>query len=316
MTDGATNTIPEREISPPECLTGFEPLVAPTVRMIRIVQIGLKLNLSKRSNKMQNQIQTVNFHNQSLITLQKDGVAYVAMKPICENIGLDWKSQFARIKRDEVLAQGMVIITTPTKGGLQEMLCLPINYLNGWLFGVDVSRVKAEIKETLITYKKECYQALFDYWNNGVAVNHRLSSDDTLPLRNAVSMATGILKLDYATIYKMVHQRFGIDEIKELSKDEVGQAVEYVHSLMIKAQPLNDRLSINAQHLAWHTQFIYSWYKAIEEPFRALSPRLCGQIHDHIIQASICANVIGKYLGYDGMNPAILEHKQWDIGRY
>lgn len=181
-----------------------------------------------------NAIQTVNFHNQSLITLQKDGVAYVAMKPICENIGLDWKSQFARIKRDEVLAQGMVIITTPTKGGLQEMLCLPIHYLNGWLFGVDTNRVKAEIKETLITYKKECYQALFDYWNNGVAVNHRLSSDDTLPLRNAVSMATGVLRLDYATIYKMVHQRFGIDEIKELSKDEVGQAVEYVHSLMVQ----------------------------------------------------------------------------------
>lgn len=157
----------------------------------------------------------------------------------------------------------------------------------------------------------------FDALNTGaIPCLPKLSSDDTLPLRDAVNMATGILKLDYATIYKMVHQRFGIDEIKELSKDEVGQAVEYVHSLMIKAQPLNDRLSINAQHLAWHTQFIYSWYKAIEEPFRALSPRLCGQIHDHIIQAGINAKYIGKYLGYDGMNPAVLEHKQWDIGRY
>ncbi|WP_435931419.1 phage antirepressor N-terminal domain-containing protein [Moraxella bovoculi] len=266
---------------------------------------------------MTNQIQTVNFHNQSLLTLQKDGIAYVAMKPICENIGLDWKSQFARIKRDEVLAQGMVIITTPTKGGLQEMLCLPIHYLNGWLFGVDTNRVKAEIRETLITYKKECYQALFDYWNNGVAVNHRLSSDDTLPLRNAVSMATGVLRLDYSTIYKMVHQRFGIDEIKELSKEQILQAVEYVHELMAKSKGgMNDRLSISAQHLAWHTQFIYSWYKAIEEPFRALSPRLSGQIHDHIIHAANSANTIGKHLGYDGMNPDMITHQHWDVGRY
>ena len=37
--------------------------------------------------------QTVGFHNQSLVTLQKDGIAYVAMKPICENIGLDWEAQ-------------------------------------------------------------------------------------------------------------------------------------------------------------------------------------------------------------------------------
>lgn len=51
-----------------------------------------------------NAIQTVNFHNQSLITLQKDGVAYVAMKPICENIGLNWDAQRQRISRDEVLA--------------------------------------------------------------------------------------------------------------------------------------------------------------------------------------------------------------------
>lgn len=47
--------------------------------------------------------QTVDFHNQSLVTLQKDGIAYVAMKPICENIGLDWDAQRQRIKRDEVL---------------------------------------------------------------------------------------------------------------------------------------------------------------------------------------------------------------------
>ncbi|STY93222.1 P22_AR N-terminal domain [Moraxella bovis] len=53
---------------------------------------------------MTNQIQTVNFHNQSLLTLQKDGIAYVAMKSICENIGLNWDAQRQRINRDEVLA--------------------------------------------------------------------------------------------------------------------------------------------------------------------------------------------------------------------
>lgn len=73
----------------------------------------------------------------------------------------------------------------------------------------------------------------FDALNTGaIPCLPKLSSDDTVPLRNAVSMATGVLRLDYATIYKMVHQRFGIGEIKELSKEQVGQAVEYVHGLM------------------------------------------------------------------------------------
>ncbi|UZA36832.1 phage antirepressor N-terminal domain-containing protein [Moraxella bovis] len=184
---------------------------------------------------MTNQIQTVNFHNQSLLTLQKDGVAYVAMKPICENIGLDWKSQFARIKRDEVLAQGMVIITTPTKGGLQEMLCLPIHYLNGWLFGVDTNRVKAEIKDKLITYKKECYQALFDYWNNGAAVNPRATKDERKPLVQAVNMLVAETGAIYSNVWKMIHQRFDVGCVDELTSEQVYQAVEYVHKLMLQA---------------------------------------------------------------------------------
>ncbi|MFA9487065.1 MULTISPECIES: Bro-N domain-containing protein [unclassified Moraxella] len=148
-----------------------------------------------------------------------------------------------------------------------------------------------------------------------VQVKPKLTSDDTLPLRNAVSMATGVLRLDYSTIYKMVHQRFGIDEIKELSKEQVEQAVEYVHGLMIKVQnPMSESLSINAQNLAWHTQFIYSWYKAIEEPFRMLSPKLSGEIHGHIIHAAIFANHISKNLGYNGMNPERLSNIHWSVG--
>lgn len=118
---------------------------------------------------MTTQLSTINFHNQSLITFEQDGIFYTAMKPICENIGLAWHSQYERIKRDEVLSQGILIIRTPTNGGDQQMICLPIDYLNGWLFGIDVKRCKPEIRELLITYKKECYKALADYWMKGKA---------------------------------------------------------------------------------------------------------------------------------------------------
>lgn len=123
---------------------------------------------------MSNQIQIVNFHDQSLITLQKDNVAYVAMKSVCENIGLDWEAQRQRISRDEVLnSVACMIKATASDRKTYQMLCLPIHYLNGWLFGVDVNRVKENNREKLITYKKECYQALHDYWHKGVAVNER-----------------------------------------------------------------------------------------------------------------------------------------------
>ena len=194
---------------------------------------------------MTNQIQTVNFHNQTLITLEKDGNHYVAMKPICENIGLDWAIQFTRIKRDEVLNSVIVMITTTgADRKIYKMLCLPIQYLNGWLFGVDTNRVKAEIKETLITYKKECYQALFDYWHDGVAINPRATKDERKPLVQAVNMLVGETGAIYSNVWKMIHQRFGVDCVDELTNEQVYQAVEYVHGLILQhgKKPVDDVL--------------------------------------------------------------------------
>ncbi|WP_315274114.1 phage antirepressor N-terminal domain-containing protein, partial [Haemophilus paraphrohaemolyticus] len=121
---------------------------------------------------MSNQIstQTISFNNQSLVTFEQDCVHYTAMKPICDNIGLEWGSQYNRIKRDDVLNSVIFIMKmTGNDGKDYQMICLPIEYLNGWLFGIDVNRCKPEIRKTLIKYKKECYQALHDYWFKGKA---------------------------------------------------------------------------------------------------------------------------------------------------
>lgn len=193
---------------------------------------------------MSNQLSTISFHGQTLLTTIQDDVVYTALKPICENIGLSWNAQFERIKRDEVLSEGIRMIRTPTKGGFQDVVCLPLTLLNGWLFGVDTNRVKAEIKETLITYKKECYQALFDYWHDGVAINPRATKDERKPLVQAVNMLVGETGAIYSNVWKMIHQRFDVDCVDELTNEQVYQAVEYVHGLILQhgKKPVDDVL--------------------------------------------------------------------------
>lgn len=107
---------------------------------------------------------TIDFYGNSIVAVLKEGVPYVAMKPICENIGLDWKSQHRRIQGSPVLSEGVVIMTIPSEGGYQDTLCLPLEMLNGWLFGVDVNRVRPELKDKLIRYQKECYGVLFKHF--------------------------------------------------------------------------------------------------------------------------------------------------------
>lgn len=129
------------------------------------------------------QIATVEFHGQPIAVITgPNGEHLVAMKPICENIGLEWHAQRQRIKRHPVLSEGAVIITAPSKSGDQEYTCLPLDYLNGWLFGVDSTRVKPEVRPRLIQYQRECFQVLAAYFQQGQAVNPRKTKQPkTLP---------------------------------------------------------------------------------------------------------------------------------------
>lgn len=212
---------------------------------------------------MTNQLTSIDFHGQTLLATIQDNVVYTALKPICANIGLSWNAQFERIKRDEVLAEGVRMIRTPTKGGFQEVVCLPLTLLNGWLFGVDTNRVKAEIRETLITYKRECYQALFDYWNSGVAVNPRATKDERKPLVQAVNLLVTETGAIYSNVWKMIHQRFDVSCVDELTGEQVHQAVEYVHGLVLQhgRKPVDnamlyDVLANSAVHLRDYVRLI------------------------------------------------------------
>ena len=111
-------------------------------------------------------MQTIQFQGSPILTIEQGGIQYVAMKPVCESIGLRWGAQYNRIKRHPVLSQGVFIMKTPSNSGVQEILMLPIKLLHGWLFGIDVNRVNPEIKDKLIIYQEQCFDILHDYWQN------------------------------------------------------------------------------------------------------------------------------------------------------
>ena len=246
---------------------------------------------------MANQIstQTVSFNNQSLITIEQNGMHYVAMKPICENIGLSWEPQLLRIKRDNVLSSTMIVmIIVAEDGKKREMICLPIEYLNGWLFGIDINRCKPEIRDTLIKYKKECYQALHDYWFNGKA-ERKTTVDDRTGLRNAVNMLVSKKGLIYSDAYHLVHQRFNVESIEDLTLEQLPQAVEYVHKIILEGELITDpELPSREKKFTFDfteyelQQLIWLWFafkrgvgtfQHIERAFNVLGSNMSGQIY-------------------------------------
>src|SRR5215210_1314719 len=109
-------------------------------------------------------VRTVEFYGDeitgALVRVGDEAQVYVPIRPICDYLGLAWSGQFERIKRDEVLAEAVrsVRLTrTNPQGGDPNLLCLPLDLLPGWLFGVTTRRVKAAVQDKITRYRRECF---------------------------------------------------------------------------------------------------------------------------------------------------------------
>lgn len=116
----------------------------------------------------------VDFKNDKLDIIEETQA--IVVKDICEHIGLRFRTQYEKIKADESFESKLIKVQT--RGGLQEVFTIPLSKLNGWLFNINPNKVKPEVKQKLIEYKKECFNVLNNYFNNGIAVNHRASDTD------------------------------------------------------------------------------------------------------------------------------------------
>lgn len=130
---------------------------------------------------------TIDFHDDTLFAVEAPGGVFVAVKPICDGLGIDPKKQRERIQRDPVLTEGGAMMALPSAGGPQETFCLRLDLLQGWLFGIDAARVKPEARDRVLAYKRECCAVLFRHFYGervGVPVgNAQPAREEPVPIR-------------------------------------------------------------------------------------------------------------------------------------
>lgn len=135
-----------------------------------------------------NELVTINFHGSDIIAIEKDGEILVPMKRICENLSLDWESQRKRINRDSVLSSSTAMMAVETEAGKREIICLPLKYLNGFLFGIDDSRIQdPEIKAKIIMYKQECYNVLYNHFFKKSNNKFEITDPNLITILNSIA---------------------------------------------------------------------------------------------------------------------------------
>jgi anti-repressor protein len=110
-------------------------------------------------------VKTINFNGDNLLAVKdKSGKINVAVYYVCKGLRLDknqTKAQRDKINSDIVLSKGGRKISIPTNGGLQEVLCLELDFLPLWLAKINANIISnPESQDKLIEYQLKAKDVL------------------------------------------------------------------------------------------------------------------------------------------------------------
>lgn len=181
----------------------------------------------------------VPFHGATLSVIDNAGDPYVPMRPVVEGMGLAWASQFVKLNANKE-RWGVSIIETPSSGGEQRAVCLPLRKLPGWLMSIHPNKVRPELRERIVQYQTECDDVLWQHWSqhrSRVEPATTSTATDRAVLTNAVRKMIAVFgkrgrALNFDDAWALVHVHMGVSSIHELPAERVPDAVAYVERLL------------------------------------------------------------------------------------
>ncbi|HEA0266929.1 TPA: phage antirepressor Ant [Salmonella enterica] len=232
----------------------------------------------------------VPFNGHQIITAMAAGVAYVAMKPIVENLGMSWSTQQTKLMKQLQKFNCVHMNMVAADGKLRKLLCLPLKKLNGWLFSINPEKVRADIRDKLIKYQEECFTVLHDYWTKGHVVNPR-KAKKALPGKITTEQQEAIKQLVMSrgqslpkekqakamiTLWSSLKSHFGCS-YKEISEEQFTEALSLAARVPLEGEFIgkqekktNELSAKEANSLVW----LWDYANRSQALFRELYPAL------------------------------------------
>jgi len=128
-----------------------------------------------KGSRFVNDLTKIPFHGTEIVATEIDSVPHVALRPVCESIGIDPDSQARRLKR-QPWAVTVIMTGTGSDGKNYDMTMIDRKTFTMWLATIDTARVKDEAaKELIVAYQREAADVLDKYYSEGGAINPRAS---------------------------------------------------------------------------------------------------------------------------------------------
>lgn len=227
---------------------GEAPVIGPTEASLKTTTAikQEELSMSNCTQVTPSRAITVPFHGADLYVVEHNGQPYTPMKPIVEGMGLDWKSQHRKLAANES-RWGMVELTIPSAGGAQSASSLPVRKVAAWLATIESGKVKkTEVRARVIQYQNECDDVLWQYWNEGIAINPRTAysvlPDQTISDKQAETLRLLLTE----NVKKLPKEKQGGAMVKGWSKLKAHFKTDYRH---IPAGEFHEAVNILARHV-------------------------------------------------------------------
>lgn len=280
-------------------------------------------------------VSTINvpFHGAELYVVNHNGEPYTPMKPIVEGMGMDWASQFTKIKQRFKTSIVKITMQLPGDEQCREIICLALRKLAGWLQTISPNKVRPEIRDKVIQYQEECDDVLYEYWTKGHVVNPR-KAKKALPGKITTEQQEAIKQLVMSrgqslpkekqakamiTMWSSLKSHFGCS-YKEISEQQFTEALSLAARIPLEGEFIGKskhnemscfdwRMNVhNLNSACIHLDAMYRiWRDEMEPALRLLgSPvatRFCGRIADCYSVTASVKKSLEDAAGLKGLQP-------------
>ena len=250
-------------------------------------------------------VSTINvpFHGAELYVVNHNGEPYTPMKPIVEGMGMDWASQFTKIKQRFKTSIVKITMQLPGDEQCREIICLALRKLAGWLQTISPNKVRPEIRDKVIQYQEECDDVLYKYWTKGHVVNPR-KAKKALPGKITTEQQEAIKQLVMSrgqslpkekqakamiTMWSSLKSHFGCS-YKEISEEQFTEALSLAARVPLEGEFIgkqekktNELSAKEANSLVWLWDYANRSQALFRELYTALKQiqsNYSGRCHD------------------------------------
>ncbi len=240
---------------------------------------------------IQSQFSTFNFESNSIRTLVINNEPWFVAKDVCDTLKISNISD-ALLKLDDDEKATIGLTDSQAGNGAQSISIISESGMYTLIL-----RCRDAVKKGSIPhrFRKWVTAEVLPTIRKTGKYESKTTVDDRTGLRNAVNMLVSKKGLIYSEAYHLVHQRFNVESIEDLTLEQLPEAVEYVHKIILERELITEaELPSREKKFSFEfteyelQQLIWLWFafkrgvgtfQHIERAFNVLGSNMSGQIY-------------------------------------